>query len=139
LTGFVGEPGMNEELKVLLIILAVALPVGAIVGIYLRKKKPEWCKSALKSTLRLKWWFYALAALMFLVMAILMYLKDRPYHVAFFLLFVCLEVYAMIRSRHTRLTPEIEAQIDASDPTKLWPINFWKQPRNSETEKSKEL
>jgi len=126
---------MDEDLKVILIILALALPVGAIVGIYLRKKKPEWCKSALKSALRLKWWFYALAALMFLVMAILMYLKDRPYHVAFFLFFVCLEVYAMIRSRHTRLTPEIEAKIDASDPTKLWPLSLSKHSENDDSEK----
>lgn len=125
---------MNEELKGLLIILAVCAPLGLIVAVFLRKKKPEWCKSAAKSTLRLKWWFYALGALMFLVMAIIMYLKDRPYHVAFFLLFVCLEVYATIRSRRIRLTPEIEAQIDASDPTKLWPLNFWKQPRNNEPE-----
>ena len=129
---------MNDELKSLLIILAVCAPLGLIVAVFLRKKKPEWCKSAAKSTLRLKWWFYALGALMFLVMAILMYLKDLPYHVALFLLFVCLQVYAMIRSRHTRLTPEIEARIDASDPTKLWPLNFWKQAGSMKSEPPKD-
>ena len=126
---------MNEELKGLLIILAVSLPVGAIVGIYLRKKKPGWCKSASKHALRIKWWFYALAALMFLAMAVLMFLQDRPYHVAFFLLFVCLEVYAMIRTRFVKLTPEIEAQIDASDPTKLWPLSLSKHAKNEESDK----
>ena len=130
---------MNEELTRLLIVLAVSVPAGLIVAVFLRKKKPGWCKSAAKRSLNRKWWFFALAALMFLGMAILEFFLHHPYFAVFFLFFACLQLYALIRHGFKELTPEMEARIDASDPTRLWPLTFWKQAKNRESEKPKEV
>ena len=123
---------MSEELITLLIILATCIPLGLLLGIALRKARPTWCKSYAKSCMNRKWWLFAFGVLMFLGLSIGSFAQGRPYFGVLFLLFVCLEAFALVMFGFKSLTPEQEAQIDASDPTRLWPISFWKQNKTRE-------
>ena len=107
--------------------LLIGIPVGVIVGIVTRKRRPDWCKSFAKFCMDGKWWIYAVGIVMFLGFSIMSFADGRLYSGVFFFLLSCLEVFALIRSGFERLTREQEARIDAADPTKLWPIQFWRQ------------
>ena len=120
---------MNEELITLLIIFATCIPIGLLVGFAVRKTKPTWCKSYAKFCMNRKWWLFAFVILMFLGLSIMSFSQGRRYFGIFFLLFVCLGVFELVKYGFKTLTPEQEAQIDASDPTRLWPISFWKQKK----------
>lgn len=118
---------MSEEFRHLLIIVAVCVPTGLALGIAIRKTRPNWCKSYARFCMNRKWWLFAFGIVMFLGASIMTFASGRRYHAALFLLFACLNVFALVRYGFKRLTPEQEAQIDASDPTKLWPISYWKR------------
>ena len=123
---------MTEELTWLLIILATSIPIGLLVAIVIRKTRPTWCKSYAKFCLNGKWWLFAFGIVMFLCLSIISFAQDRPYFGTFFLLFVFLESYCLLKYGFKKLTPEQVAKIDASDPTRLWPISFCKQAKIDE-------
>jgi len=118
---------VNTELSLLLILLAISLPIGLLGGIVTRKLRPDWCKSYTKYCLDGKWPIYAFGIVMFLGLSITAFLVGRPYFGILFALFIPLEALALIKHGFNSLTPEMEAKIDASDPTRLWPVKFWKK------------
>lgn len=123
---------MNEELTTQLIIFATCIPIGLLLGIAVRKTRPTWCKSYAKFCLSRKWWLFAFGIMMCLCLSIMSFSQGRQYFGIVFLLFTSMESFAFIKYGFKRLTPEQEAQIDASDPTWLWPISFWKQNKTGE-------
>ena len=123
---------MPEELKTLLIILATCLPIGLFVGIAIRKLAPSWCKSYAKFCMSGRWWVYAFGLLLFTGLSIISFVDDRFYFGVGFTLFACAEAFGLFAWGFKKLTPEQAARIDAADPSKLWPLRFWKQTRNGE-------
>lgn len=120
---------MPDGLRELLVMVAICVPVGLAIGIALRKLGPGLCKVYAKFLMNGHWWIYALGAALFAVMATASFASGRSYRGAFFLTFFVLEVFAFFFYGFRRLTPEMEKKIDASDPTRLWPINFTKQKK----------
>jgi uncharacterized membrane protein len=129
---------MNEEMISLLNGIAVAIPIGLLLGIVLRKMTPSWCKSYTKFCMNRKWWLFLFGTVGFLAMAIMSFANDTPYFGVFFLLFAGFAIYVLIRYGFKSLTPEQEAEINASDPTKLWPVSFRKQTKIAESSKTKD-
>ncbi len=119
---------MAEELKEILIILLKAAVFGSIIGITLRKLKPEWAKSFAKSSLNRKWWLFTIGLLLFTGLSIIAFLQGNPYYGIFFTILTLSSVYLIFKYGFKELTPEQEAFIDASDPSKLRPFSFWKYP-----------
>ncbi len=117
---------MTEELKELLFIIVFAAPVGIIAGIIFRKMYPAKCKSYAKYTLSKQWKLFLSGSLMFLVFAIMSFWSGRVIFGTFFLIFSCLELFALLKYGVKNISPEQEAAIDSSDPTKLRPFRFWK-------------
>jgi len=111
---------MSPELKQLLIITAVSLPIGLLGGLFLRKRKPEWCKNYTKSCLDKKWWLFLLGLLLFCGLSASSFHGNRPYFGWFFVAFAVLEGYALVKYGFRPLSPEIAAKIDASDPTRIF-------------------
>jgi hypothetical protein len=117
---------MSPELKQLLIIVAVVVPIGLLGGLFLRKRKPEWCKIYTKSCLDKKWWLFLLGLLLFSGLSAKSFLGNRPYFGWIFAAFAVLEAYALVRYGFRPLAPEIATKIDASDSTRI----FSKAPPN---------
>ena len=117
---------MAAELCLLLIIVAISTPIGVLAGIATRKIRPNWCKSWTKYCLNGKWWIFAFGIVLFLGCSIMSFVQGHPYFGIFFALFIPLETFALIKHGFKSLTPEQETAIDASDPTRLWPVKFWK-------------
>lgn len=111
---------MSPELKQLCIIVAVSAPVGLAVGLLLRKKKPDWCKSYAKSCLDRKWRLFLAGLILFIGLSVASFVGDRPYFGLFFLAFALLEAFCLAKYGFRPLTPELEAKIDASDPTRIF-------------------
>ena len=118
---------MTDELKTLLTILAVSLPVGLVIGILLRKLAPGVCKRYAKSCRNKQWPLFTFGAILFAILAVGSFLKNSPYFGAFFTAFSLFELFCLFAFGFRRLTPEEEKQIDESDPSKLWPVRFWKK------------
>lgn len=121
---------MSDELRALLLILAVSVAVGLAAGIALRKLRPEWCKTYAKFSLNRQWKLFAFGTVLFAVLGVLSFAQGRPYFGAFFVTFCGLELYAILRFGFKPLPPEMEKRINDSDPTKLLPLRFWKQKEN---------
>ena len=117
---------MNEELRELLVILAKALPVGLILGIAMRKLFPQGSKRWAKFCLSRQWKLFAFGVVMFGVLAVSSFWIGRPFFGLFFVIFAVFELYALIKMGFKPLTKEMEERIDRSDPTKLFPLRFWK-------------
>jgi ATP-dependent Clp protease protease subunit len=118
---------MSEDLKALLTIIAISLPVGLTIGIALRKLKPNWCKKYAKFCLNRQWKVFFLGVVLFGVISIHCFVINWFYFGIFFLLACLLEAFALINWGFKSLTPEMKKRIDESDPTKLFPIDFTKQ------------
>ena len=118
---------MTDELKTLFTTLAVSLPVGLLIGIVLRKFTPGGCKRYAKLCRNKQWPVFTFGAILFAVLAVGSFLKTNPYFGAFFTAFCLLELFCLFAFGFRRLTPEDENQIDESDPSKLWPVRFWKK------------
>ncbi len=56
---------MSDELRTLLLTLAVAIPIGLAVGIVLRKLRPDSCKRYAKFCLDAQWKLFAFGFLLF--------------------------------------------------------------------------
>ncbi|MBT7317832.1 MAG: hypothetical protein HN844_01285 [Planctomycetes bacterium] len=117
---------MNEELRTLLILVSISLPVGLILGLISRKKFPESCKRYTKYSLDRKWPIFAFGALLFGALAVLSFLTGRVYFGWFFVAFACFELWVFFAHGFKSLSEEMEKRIDESDPTKLVPFKFWK-------------
>jgi len=120
---------MSDELRTLLLIVAVSLPAGLVVGIALRKFFPDGCKWYAKFCLNRQWKLFAFGALFFGVMGTGSFLLSRPYFGIFFMAFCLFELYGLFAYGFKTLTPEQEKQIDESDPRKLRPFRFWKKEK----------
>jgi len=121
---------MSDDLRALLLILAVAVPVGLAAGIALRKLRPEWCKRYAKFSLNRRWKLFAFGTILFAVLGVLSFAQGRPYFGACLVSFSGLELYALFRFGFKPLPPDMEKRINDSDPTKLLPLMFWKQKEN---------
>ena len=118
---------MSDELSLLLLIIAVGMPVGAAIGVALRKHRPGWCKRYAKFCLNRPWKVYAMGVVLFAFLGAMMFAQGRPYFGAFFVVLCGFQTFMLFRYGFRRLTPEMERRIDESDPTKLWLVCFWKQ------------
>lgn len=121
---------MSDELRALLLILAISVAVGLAGGIALRKLRPQWCKRVAKFSLNKQWKLFAFGTVLFAVLGVLSFAEGRPYFGAFFVAFSGFEIYAFFRFGFKPLLPEMEKRINDSDPTKLLPVSFWKQKEN---------
>jgi len=99
---------MTDELKTLLMILAVSLPVGILTGILLRKLAPDSCNRYARFSRNRQWPLFTLAAILFAVAAAGSFLIGKPYFGAFFTTFCLLELFALFAFGFKRLTPEEE-------------------------------
>ena len=115
--------GQFYFLGVLMIVAGLVTLPGAI---YLRKFKPNICKTATKEAYRLNWKIFALGAVMFGVISVINFIIKEYFNGVFFLCFCVLQIIGLIQYRYRRPLGEIEKAIDESDPTKLWPWWFWK-------------
>ena len=111
---------MSPELKQLCILVALSLPVGLAVGLLLRKKKPNWCKNYTKSCLDRKWWLFLGGLILFIGLSAASFVSDRPYFGIFFLVFALLVAFCLVKYGFQSLSPELEAKIDAGDPTRIF-------------------
>ncbi len=112
---------MNEALSIILLIFG-----GLAIGVFLRKVHSESCKAYAKFSLNGQWKLFLFGVLFFLALSVMSFGLGDTRQGVLFLLFVGLELYALVRYGFKELTPAQEARIDASDPTNLWPITFWK-------------
>lgn len=117
---------MNDELRTLLMILAVSLPIGLAVGVMIRKFRPDLTKSWAKFCLNGQWKLFAAAAVMFGVFAGVSFAQSQPYIGTLLAAFCVLELFALFSFGFKKLSPDMEKRIDESDPTRLWPLRFWK-------------
>jgi len=118
---------MTDELKVLLVIITVSLPVGLVIRVLLGKRIPGVFKHYTKLSRNKPWPILTLGAILFSALAVGSFLDNRMYFGLFFTAFCLLELYCLFAFGFKRLTPEEEKQIDESDPSKLWPFRFWKR------------
>jgi hypothetical protein len=88
---------------------------------------PDWCKQYAKRCLNRQWKLFALGVLFFGVTGTISFFMSYPYFGVFFLVFCLFEIYGLFTYGFKKLTPEQEKQINESDPTKLWPVKFWKK------------
>jgi len=65
---------MNPELKQLLVIAAISIPVGLIIGFILRKTIPNLCKTYIKSCYDRKWWVFAIFLAVFVGWSLISYI-----------------------------------------------------------------
>jgi len=82
---------MNDELKMLLLCLAIAAPVGVIVGIAARMLTPTWCKGFSKFSHK-KWPFLFYFIVMAAFAAICFLYGNPLYGGIFFSLFAVLQL-----------------------------------------------
>jgi hypothetical protein len=114
---------MNPELKQLLIISAICIPVGLLAAIIVRKSAPNFCKNYAKSCVDKKWWLFLFGLLFFLGLSVMAFATSRPYHGCLFIAFALLQLYSLLKFGFRPISPEMEAAIDASDPTRIFPLN----------------
>ncbi|MEX1015384.1 MAG: hypothetical protein WDZ31_01465 [Phycisphaeraceae bacterium] len=88
---------MSEDLRQLLWILAISLPIGLLLGFILRYWFKRSTARTKQATRRVPWWCYVLCGLMFSAMAAGMWFGDYnlPFSV-FFLVFALLEFGAAV-------------------------------------------
>lgn len=111
---------MSEALSTILIIFG-----GLSIGVFLRKVYPNKCKAYAKFSLNGQWKLFLFGVLFFLALSVMSFVLGDTSQGILLLLFVALELFALARYGFKQLTPAQEARIDASDPTKLWPISLW--------------
>lgn len=121
---------MSEELRTLLVLLAVAIPIGLAVGIGLRKLRPDLCKRYAKFCLGGQWKLFAFGFLLFGFLAAMSFMTGRAYFGALFIAFSGLQLFALLTYGFKPLTPAMEERIDESDPTRLLPWRFWKRDKS---------
>jgi hypothetical protein len=121
---------MSPELKQLCTLLGASLPIGLLIGLFLRKTEPEWCKSYTKFCLDRKWWVFLTGLLLFITLGAISFVRNRPYFGWFFTAFALLEAYCLVKFGFRPLSPEMAAKIDASDPTRI----FSKAPSDHQDE-----
>jgi hypothetical protein len=102
-----------------------------VIGIALRRRRPEWCKRYVKFCSHRKWWLYGSGVLLFSILAVNAHVSAHPYLAAFYLAFALLEAYCFFQFGFRVLTPEMKNAIDQSDPTSVWPFRIW-NPREEE-------
>ena len=118
---------MDPESKRMLAIFGFCVLGGSLVGIILRKTAPDLCKSYTKSCLNRKWWLFLIGLILFSAMSVISFVTNRPYHGCILGAFALLEALCFVKYGFHHLSPEMEAKIDASDPTRIFPR---KKPKN---------
>lgn len=97
---------MNPELKQLLIMIAVCVPIGLLAGVLLRKTSPKACQSYTKFCLNRKWWFFLLGLLMFFALSVMSFVTDRSYNGYLFVAFAALQAFCPIKYGFKPLSTE---------------------------------
>jgi hypothetical protein len=117
---------MDADLKNLLIMISIALPIGLVLGLIVRMKFPESCKKLTKHSLNAQWKLFSFGVVLFGALAVAAFMTDKVYHGWLLVGFTCLELWCLITAGFKPLSKEMENKIDKSDPTKLSPFRFWK-------------
>ena len=92
---------MSPELSQFLVIIGVGAVVGALVGIYIRTRRPRAAERYANWSAQLPWWVFLLFAAFFVLMASIP--QGRPYFTWFGLGFAALEAaYAVYRLAQSR-------------------------------------
>lgn len=118
---------MSEELRSFLVGLIILGVVGLAIGIAIRKFWPESAKRYMKFSLNRQWKLFAFGALLFTIFGVYSFAQGRPHYGILFVILCCLELYCFFRYGFKSLSPEMEKRINASDPTRLLLIKFWKK------------
>ncbi len=115
---------MDHELATLLTMLAVAVPVGLVVGVVIVLRRPQWCRSYAKFVRNRRWPIFLAGIVVFALAALFNLQGGQYYFAACSAAMFLLEVYCFFARGFKRLTPEEEARIDSSDPSRtlrtLW-------------------
>ncbi len=104
---------MDSELKSLLWMVTVSLPVGLIAGAVLRWRRPDWCKRFAKHSLRIGWRTYALHTTLFTVAGLCALAMGHPYFSIFFFCFAGMQIFDLLRYGLRPIDPKMEERIDA--------------------------
>ena len=105
---------MDAELRMFLLELGVGVLFGTLVGLSVRKLRPDWQRRWQKFVLNRQWKLFTFGAILFGTGTVVAWLDGNiPYAVLNALLFL-LEIFALFRYGFKSLTPEMEQMIDAS-------------------------
>ena len=104
---------MSEDLISLMKEVGMGVVIGTVIGVLLRRRL-DWCRSWTRFVLDGQWKLFAFGAVLFGSGAIGFWWAEMNAHAIASGLMCILELFAMFRYGFTRLTPEMESQIDAS-------------------------
>ncbi len=105
---------MSDDLRMLLGEVGVGLVLGLAVGVLLLRR-PEWCRRWTKFVLDGQWKLFAMGSVFFGLGAVGCWWADKIPHAIASGAFCALEMICLFRYGFTRLTPEMERKIDASN------------------------
>jgi hypothetical protein len=122
---------MSNELRQLLLILAIGFPLGVLLGLVSRLLDPEIVKkyAAYSVTRSRKWHFWLFGCAMFSVLAISQLAIGRFWFAGLFSFFLVLQFYCLVQSLRTSRASKTNLQaIEEWNPRKLW-TPFWKNSK----------
>jgi hypothetical protein len=122
---------MSNELRQLLLILAIGFPLGVLLGLVSRLLDPEIVKkyAAYSVTRSRTWHFWLFGCAMFFVLAISQIAIGRFWFGGLFGFLLMLQLYCLVQSLRTTTASKTDLQaIEDRNPRKLWP-SFWKNSK----------
>ena len=111
---------MSEHLRDLLWVVGIGLVVGTVMGVAVRRLRPNWCRSYAKFVQHKKWWLFLLGFVMFGFMACASWREGNLPWGLYFAVFSLAELVCFFWFGFKPLTPEMSKKIDEWDPTKLF-------------------
>ncbi len=105
---------MSDDLRFLVLCVAVATPVGVAVGLYLRLRHARLGERYAAWSAALPWWFFAAGAAFFVYLATLQVESGRRWFAAAFMSFAALDLVAMGMALVRRARPSGEQSSRAS-------------------------
>jgi hypothetical protein len=121
---------MSNELRQLLLILAISLPFGLLLGLAIRLLYPEGTKKYAAYSVTRTWRFWLFGCVLFFVLTIFAIAVGLFWFAGVFSFFLVLELYCLLQSlRTTTVSKKANLQaIENWNPRKLWPP-FWKNSK----------
>jgi hypothetical protein len=108
------EDAMDAELRMFLLELGIGVLFGTLVGLSVRRLRPDWQRRWQKFVLNRQWKLFTFGAILFGSGTVVAWLDGNiPYAVLSALLFL-FEIFALFRYGFKALTPEMEQMIDVS-------------------------
>jgi hypothetical protein len=120
---------MSNELRQLLLILAIAFPLGVLLGLVSRLLYPENVKKYAAYSVTRTWRFWLFGCAMFFALAISQIAIGHFWFGGLFGFFLMLQLYCLVQSLRTSTASKTDLQaIEDWNPRKLWPP-FWKNSK----------